>query len=104
MFSDCEGCVINVAAWQIAGGDNSFVANECKSSSALLTRAMIGKRRAGDFAEAQALLASRTRLQLVILDSCRENPFQNVRMATGEGMECAGVNILAPSLRRKPGY
>lgn len=30
-----------------------------------------------------ALLASRTRLQLIILDSCRENPFNRVKLATG---------------------
>lgn len=30
-----------------------------------------------------ALLASRTRLQLVILDSCRENPFSKIKLATG---------------------
>lgn len=30
-----------------------------------------------------ALLSSRTRLQLVILDSCRENPFDNLKLATG---------------------
>jgi len=32
VFSDCEGCVITVAAWQVAGGDNAFAANECKTS------------------------------------------------------------------------
>lgn len=30
-----------------------------------------------------ALLASRSRLQLVILDSCRDNPFANLRLSTG---------------------
>lgn len=30
-----------------------------------------------------SLLASRTRLQLIMLDSCRENPFANTKLATG---------------------
>jgi len=35
VFSDCEGCVISVAAWQLRSGNNSFAANECKASELL---------------------------------------------------------------------